>query len=93
MNFSIHSIHRENNIKQMIAQMENKMVTNITKEMKKEFQQILVPQVTSELEKIQKQIQFDINNKFASTDKILKDSIGQVCKSKVRSQVFDIFEA
>lgn len=69
----------------MMAQMENKMVSNITKEMRKEFQQTLMPQVMAELDKIQKQIQYDVNNKFASTDKILKESIGQVCKSKVRS--------
>lgn len=72
----------------MLAQMENKMVSNITKEMRKEFQQTLIPQVMSELEKIQKQIQYDVNNKFASTDKILKESIGQVCKSKVNSKCF-----
>lgn len=72
----------------MIAQMENKMVSNISKDMRKEFQQTLIPQVTLELDKIQKQLQIDINNRFVSTDKILKESIGQVCKSKVRRDFF-----
>ena len=53
-----------------------------------EIQRHTVPIFVAKLDNIKQQIQTEVAQKLTTTDKVLKENISQVCKSKVKLYIF-----
>lgn len=57
-----------------------------------EIQKHLLPVVGARLDGIKAQIQTEIAQKLTITDKVIKENISNICKSKVRSKSTNLFD-